>query len=148
MLLDHLTRNIRGLIHRRRATETPPLFFMHIPKNAGTSLIYLLANRFPAAACLLFADWPASQTQDVNQFRFVSGHIGYQYLERFRLRPNVVTFLRHPLDRAVSSFFFIKTAGPERIRKLREKATQEGDLCQLRLLDDVCRLDLRDFLRE
>jgi hypothetical protein len=122
---------------------------MHIPKNAGTSLIYLLANRFPAEACLFFADRPASQTQDVNQFQFVSGHVGLHYLERFRHRPNVLTFLRHPLDRAMSRYYFAQSFTPEQLRENYRLAGKENltrqTATELRIAEQ--RLELSDFLR-
>ncbi len=147
MLLDQVSRRVREILKgRRSATASPtPLFFMHIPKNAGTSLIYLLANRFPAEACLFYADRPVSQAQDPNQFQFISGHVALQYLERFRRRPNVVTFLRHPLDRAMSRYYFTQSFTPEQLQETYRQTGQGGSATALRIAEQ--RLDLSDFLR-
>ena len=86
------------------------LFFLHIPKTAGTSLRELLSCRFAPADILALsgatrARQRAQQLADVAQYRFVHGHVPYALVDRFPRRPFVVTLLRDPLDRAVSAFY-------------------------------------------
>ncbi len=152
MILEQMKRKLFARFKVRRKRECPQksMFLMHIPKTAGTSLIHLLANRFSADGCLFNADRPSRQTQDLNRFQFVSGHAGFEFLERFHVKPIVVTFLRHPVDRALSSYFFQRSFQPE---EMRNNYTREGEdpncdwlTRSVRSCEQAHRLSLREFL--
>jgi hypothetical protein len=79
---------------------------MHIRKTAGLSFRHLLASRFDAGACLFDAHSIERQGVDPSPYAFVQGHVDFRYVERFRRRPVVFTVLRHPIDRALSAYYF------------------------------------------
>ena len=147
MIFDRIKRELAAAFGALRRPNAP-LFFMHIPKNAGTSLIYHLANRFPADASLLYADRPESQAHDPNQFQFISGHVGLEYLKRFQRRPIMVTFLRDPLDRILSRYFFTQSFTTEGIHEELKNIAAPNRARQLHVMEQVRRLSLRDFVRE
>jgi hypothetical protein len=93
----------------RHGTPTRSTLFLHIHKTAGTSIKHYLGNRWPARDCLLQAHWRCQDDKDVNDFAFVTGHIGFGHTERFRTPPVVITCLREPVARSVSHYYFAQT---------------------------------------
>ena len=45
---------------------------------------------------------------DIGSCKIVTGHFKYGLHNFFRRKPRYITFLREPLDRAVSHYYFIK----------------------------------------
>jgi hypothetical protein len=82
---------------------------MHVAKTGGAALTGVLGNRFAAGDCLEFYFGPAPDLSDVDQFRYVSGHFDASFIERFARRPYVVTLLRDPIDRALSTYFYTRS---------------------------------------
>ena len=125
------------------------LFFLHIPKTAGTSLRELLSCRFAPAdiLALLRSDGReerAQQLAGVGRYRFVHGHVPYALVDRFPRRPFVVTLLRDPLDRAVSAFYDMR-------RQARTLALTDAGLgrpARARDYAAAARMSLAEFVRD
>lgn len=80
----------------------PDLYFLHIPKTAGTSVRAWAEGLFPADAILpVHHLQPMEDMPDeaIRSARFASGHLGWRFFERReRLKPiEVFTFLRETL---------------------------------------------------
>lgn len=90
-------------------SSAPPLFFLHIRKTAGCTVRNLLTNRFSVDGCLLDVHHVANQTVDPSRFGFVTGHVPFCHTRRFKRRPIVIVFLRSPLERAQSAFYFFRS---------------------------------------
>ncbi|MHB1651883.1 MAG: sulfotransferase family 2 domain-containing protein [Desulfitobacteriaceae bacterium] len=87
-------------------------FFLHIPKTAGTSLFTLFRS--------VLGEEQVYQVRDVNigkqradaiqSFTLVGGHVTYDqmqfYFERERYR---FTFLRHPVERFLSMYYYYRS---------------------------------------
>jgi hypothetical protein len=96
-------------------SEYPPvspdiLFSVHIPKTGGTTIGKVLKEKFGDS---LFLDYPylegIEKWERARPIQAVHGH--YWLMKYFNIRdlaPNyrVVTFLREPLDRMISNFFY------------------------------------------
>jgi hypothetical protein len=85
----------------------PAVFFYHLPKTAGTSLRAVLDAAFEPKAICPAHNWTgllsASRT-DLRRYRLVAGHF-YGGLEpRMNARCFAFTFLRDPVDRALSHY--------------------------------------------
>ena len=112
------------------------LFFIHIPKTAGTSFINILdatvdENKiFPAQ---LWQQVNEKLVAEISQYKLLRGHFGGG---SFKLltngNPHRLTILRHPQSLSISTYHFIK----------REKNTAVHDL----VVDK--KMDLRAFLEE
>ena len=101
--------------------------FLHIPKTAGSSLtgelqralqpslhLFLdMANNPPSAAPALMAEKVRRHAEAINadRYRLVAGHFRYRDLVNAGVRGGVVTVLRHPVSRVVSSFHYSRQAG-------------------------------------
>lgn len=111
--------------HDASSVRDRPLLFVHIRKTAGLSFRHLLASRFAAAACLFDAHAVDRQSVDPDAYAFVHGHVDVRYVERFRRRPVVFTVLRHPIDRALSAYYFFRDNGPRQLEQLRRDLPRE-----------------------
>ncbi len=87
--------------------EDETLFFMHIPKTAGTSLISILDQRYTVdEICPLHDSYQKFLTYTMEErarFRFIRGHFPYSLKDQLPRPPRLLTFLRHPVARVLSA---------------------------------------------
>ena len=89
---------------------------LHIPKTAGTSLRESLAAAHPELVIKGIVDAvPDSVGPDVD---VVSGHFSYD--DAMRFGDQVVTVLRHPVDRFVSIYYFWRELYEKDIERTRK----------------------------
>jgi hypothetical protein len=81
--------------------------FLHIQKSAGTSLCEILPNRLGGPS-ISHGDYAKYQPHELTPFRFIAGHFGYEYLRAIPGRNFTFTFLREPVDRVVSLYYFMQ----------------------------------------
>lgn len=87
------------------------VYFLHIPKAAGTSFRVLLENAYhvdeicPAYDFFSLTRIPEEQ---LSRYRLFRGHLGYNLIQYLPQRPFCVTMLRDPVKRAVSHFEYIR----------------------------------------
>lgn len=94
-----------------------PLFFLHIPKTAGTTLNAILdANFAPDSVLDLYTDEQHRRVRDMTYNRLagyslVRGHVFVQDFDDIFDGPvpmRAFTFLRDPVDRVISEYFFLR----------------------------------------
>jgi hypothetical protein len=134
--------------------EDRPLIFIHIPKTAGVSVRNLLATQFATDEIL----WLKTETdlpdgdEEFGRFRFITGHFPYEMIvPRCLVPPRVVTFLRDPIDRAVSNFFYMSwfvanAPDPESVEGT-DRMISEMSLEQFAHSDDLNVIFLRDNMQ-
>ena len=85
--------------------ETPRLVHLHIPKTAGTALRAAFEHQ-SNGTLRVFSHWDESEfgAVDPASYDFYSGHFGYHTASR--LGGDIVTVLRHPVDRYMSVYYF------------------------------------------
>lgn len=94
------------------------LVYVHLPKAAGNSSIRPLRGHFPP---YISVNWrkPKEHTEEIvanwkdNPIHFISGHLNNGALEVIRTSPlphSCITFLRHPVDRIISSYRYSSSA--------------------------------------
>ncbi len=82
----------------------PALFFMHIPKTAGSSMRLFLRNQYGFDELYPHQDWRTVRSvEDVARYRLVQGHFRYNFRQVVAPRAKVLTVLRDPLRRTLSS---------------------------------------------
>ncbi len=107
----------------------PPVVFIHIPKTAGTAV----TNYF-ASQCGGTGDLPPPFVGDYSiyagessRYPFIAGHFAYWKMRAVVPHGQFVTFLRHPIERAISLYrswkdpsnltdHWRKVMDPERLR--------------------------------
>ncbi|HZW10219.1 MAG TPA: sulfotransferase family 2 domain-containing protein [Phycisphaerales bacterium] len=84
-----------------------PLYFLHIPKTAGTSLAAWLESQFPADAVCPWRTLQqilAAPRDRLARYRLFAGHLGMYLPRLMSARVAIVTMLRDPLSRSVSHY--------------------------------------------
>src|SRR5688572_8177478 len=100
-----------------KAQPKSKLYFLHLPKTAGTTLNHFLASQFsPEKVCPAYhlselLRIPPKQLAEYELFR---GHF-YFGLETFLPEiPDYITFIRFPVERVISTFHHVRrTPGHE-----------------------------------
>ena len=112
---------------------TRRVIHMHVPKTAGTALRSAFTERFKGQL-RIFPEWDENKYVgiDENDYDFFSGHFGFETAKR--LRGDVITVLRHPIDRFISVYYFW--------RSLYAAGTERSANTEL-----AARFELRDFVR-
>jgi len=83
------------------------LYFLHIPKTAGTTLITLLDMYFDSGSILKLHEWQELlplMPIDFSKIRFIRGHFGYSIFRILPKKPVCITMLRNPIDLVISSY--------------------------------------------
>jgi hypothetical protein len=112
-----------------RLTPESKVFFLHMPKAAGTSFNYFVENHFAQAeVCPHFHNDPLCEVPraDVQRYRYYRGHIYYDLLRQLLdQKPISLTMLRDPVERFISQFAHIlrhaDVWGPYRTPEIRER---------------------------
>lgn len=83
------------------------LYFLHIRKTGGTTLMTLLDDHFDVNSILTEHDWHSllpKMPKDFLKIRLVRGHFGYGLHRILPQKPIYITMLRDPTDRTVSDY--------------------------------------------
>ncbi len=131
-----------------KASQSRPLFFLHIRKNAGVSLRALLSNRFASSRCLFQAHSIEQYEPDSDRFDFVTGHVAFNFVKSFSARPFVFTVLREPLDRAISTYYFFRENKETLFRQLERELPAEEFASRRRFTELARCLSLPEFLEK
>ena len=97
-----------------RAAAWEPLFFHHIAKTAGTSLIKALRALTPRRLrCTEHGNLSAAYVaalvaRGLRPGQFIYGHPGTAAALKLRGRARIVTLLRDPRDQVISNYFWIR----------------------------------------
>ncbi|MGJ8570161.1 MAG: hypothetical protein ACSHXI_05580 [Hoeflea sp.] len=94
-----------------------PLFFLHIPKTAGTSLRLSLERACRDRVVHCYPPFeggdPMSKTGQLQDNAIVCGHLSWGTHIFYGAQPNYAAILREPLER-LTSWYGYKRASPER----------------------------------
>lgn len=86
------------------------LYFLHIPKTAGMSLLSVLGGYFDRDQICHLTWWALREKelgvghQKLSNIRLVSGHFGYELYRHLPRTPIYITMLRNPVDRTLSQY--------------------------------------------
>jgi hypothetical protein len=128
-------------IHDYELKPQDKVFFLHIPKTAGTSLAAILEHHFNPSE--IFPCYPTSQLAgiskpDLARYRYIRGHFYYDAIRNLWDRqPLTITLLRDPLERFLSHFAQTQRGNnflPESVVTRVQQMTLEDLLNEERLL--------------
>jgi hypothetical protein len=97
----------------------PRLVFLHVPRTGGTTLHHHLSAHFaPDEICPeRFSRLNQYSPEQLEKWRFFSGHFNADEIRRIPGPLFVVTILRNPIERLLSNYYFWKRHRPESIEK-------------------------------
>jgi len=98
---------------------------MHIQKTAGTSITEAVRPYYQNDV-VSHGDYLNYDTASLNNVRFISGHFGFEYARQFMDGRYSFTFLRDPVDRILSLYYFSRSRDPAEFPIYR--AAHEMDL--------------------
>ena len=107
-------------------TQPKAAVFLHIQKTAGTSIVDLAREAYGSNEITSHGDFmlppkhldellDARGTSPPNLLnrRFISGHFGYDYASHFMKQRYSFTFLRDPVERVLSFYYFCRQRAPQ-----------------------------------
>jgi hypothetical protein len=100
------------------------LFFMHIPKAAGTSLHAMLAELYRPEEICPERNFPAVllPQQEIDKYSFFSAHAPYDLIYRIPKPAKIVSIFRDPIERSISGYHFLRRFPENRPEPMVAKA--------------------------
>lgn len=89
-----------------------PALFLHIQKTAGTAIVNS-ARQMYGERMTSHGDCWGRQPAELADLPFVSGHIGYDYARHLMHDRYSFVFLRDPVERILSLYYFCRERNPE-----------------------------------
>jgi hypothetical protein len=86
--------------------------FLHIQKTAGTSIVNT-ARRYYGENMTSHGDCWGHRPEEFSDTGFVSGHIGYDFAKSLISSRFSFVFLRNPVERILSLYYFCRTRDPD-----------------------------------
>ena len=113
-------------------SRIPSLYFLHIPKTAGTSLRCWLQDLYRAdewLPCSVLDEVQKHSIESINAHRFYSGHFGWKIMDYLDHPLSTLTWLRDPVHRTISNYVFL-IESHERLVEFCEKIGQRYEWIQ------------------
>ncbi len=127
-----------SFLGEQRFSVTPetPLVFVHVFKSAGTSVHDYLCSVFPPEAICPARHIPEYETITPGYLVY-SGHMLLRQWDRAPMRPHFVMWMRNPVARVISAYYFLKVLTDAYVAQSGERAW----------IERVRSEGLREFLR-
>lgn len=95
-----------------RHRELLPALFLHIRKTGGTSIVWEAIRHYGHENVASHGDYIGKSHEQFKSIPFVSGHFGYDYAAHLAEGRFTFTFLRNPLERIISLYYFCRSRDP------------------------------------
>lgn len=115
---------------------------MHIQKTAGTTITETVRRHY-RNDIVSHGDYLKHDTASLKKIRFISGHFGFEYSRQFMDGRYSFTFLRDPVERILSLYYFSRTRDPSEFPIYR--VAHEMDLTEY-LRAGLDREDIKTYL--
>lgn len=99
---------------RWKLKEGDCIFFLHLPKTAGTTVYRYILERFNSEEILIYPDesfhehFSFTYPDDFIRYRFFRQHARYDFFRYLPRKPVCLTFLRNPITRILSLYNHVR----------------------------------------
>jgi len=93
--------------------KPPKGLFMHIQKTAGSSLVDIAKYYYRNKNMISHGDHLGHDAREFMNVVFISGHFGYEFAKPLMPGRYSFTFLRDPVERILSLYFFCRGQNPD-----------------------------------
>src|SRR5678815_920877 len=114
-----------------------PAIFMHTQKTAGTTMTEAVRRHY-RSDFVSHGDYLKRDAASLKKTTFISGHFGFEYSRQFMDGRYSFTFLRDPVERILSLYYFSRTRNPAEYpiyRAAHERAKAIGDFTAAQILE-------------
>lgn len=91
----------------KQKCELSSAVFVHIQKTAGSSIVNI-AQGYYGKSLISYLDYDGRRPEEFQDVAFVSGHFGYEFARPLMSDRYSFTFLRDPVERVLSLYYFFK----------------------------------------
>lgn len=102
----------RSIRNTFRVRPVRPALFLHIQKTAGTSIVTAAQAHYGPKNVISHGDFVGRSPEEFLNVPFVSGHFGYNFARPLIPGRFSFTFLRSPVERVVSLYYFCRSRDP------------------------------------
>lgn len=95
-----------------RKKDRRKVLFLHIQKTAGTSIVKI-ARKHYGNDMVSHGDYVKYSIEELDKVSFVSGHFGYDFASNLMASRYSFTFLRDPIERLLSFYYFCQSRHPQ-----------------------------------
>jgi len=88
-----------------------PALFLHIQKTAGSSVVHAASQHY-AGSITSHGDCWGRNPDSLKNIGFISGHVGYDFCRSLLPNRFSFTFLRDPIERVISMYYFCRAQDP------------------------------------
>jgi hypothetical protein len=140
------------IVNRLGLLKLKPVVFLHLQKTAGTTIVNLAKHFYGkdnvighngfylnSNCCRIENDklfQPEFMQNQIGNIPFISGHFGYGFAKHFMANRYSFTFLRDPIERILSLYFYCKIRDPSQYKHY--------ELAQRLSLDEFLQLGFTD----
>lgn len=133
-------------VRRIEIDTSLPIVFMHIPKCAGTALRSFVASQLGARAIRHVRDDRHGREiiagpRNGLEAPFTLGHFGYDYICKCLQPSTKITFLRDPLERTLSHYYYWRELAENRAEPALAKKLDLLDFLNTRVRSVTVQLD-------
>lgn len=107
----------------------------------------MLATRIAPSATLQIPEHTrlgSKELRHVDDYELVVGHVGFRTTAAFRRPPSVITFLREPIDRALSAYYFLRQTEDTNIAATYTRSQRRRRVHTAQFVNE---LSLSEFIR-
>ena len=83
--------------------------FLHIQKTAGSSIVDIARCYYRRKDIVSHGEYSRYKAEELKHVRFISGHFGYSYAKTLMESRYSFTFLRDPVERILSFYYYNRT---------------------------------------
>ncbi len=110
--------------------EDPIVYFIHMPKTGGSTMTHILYKQFAMSEIVSYFYYDVSlqrklEDLNLNDIKLIYGHYFFGLHEQIKRPFSYFTIIRHPVDRVISLYYYLRSIDGELYDKYRKMTLDE-----------------------